>query len=167
MRPPTPIPQNRITELNEFRKKKWPGFEFLRFLCVWLRVEKGMTTAEIAQLLGWNVNTVRVTQKDFIDRGTVALVETQKGGRRRQLMTYEEEADFLSAFTEAAQRGAILVVNEIKAALEKKIGRQVHKTTVYRILHRHNWRKICPRPSHPKRNKEAVEAFKKRASLNG
>ena len=82
-------------------------------------------------------------------------------------MTYEEEAEFLSAFAEGAQSGSILVVNEIKAALEKRLGRQVHKTTAYRILHRHNWRKVVPRPSHPKRSKEAVEAFKKGASPTG
>ncbi|MDR1776612.1 MAG: hypothetical protein LBR31_02120 [Desulfovibrio sp.] len=61
----------------------------------WLRVEKGMSTAEIAKILGWNVNTVRVTQKDFIDRGTPALIEVKRGGRRRQLMTLEEEKAFL------------------------------------------------------------------------
>jgi transposase len=167
MRPPTPIPENRILELNQFRKKKWSGHEFSRFLCVWLRVEKNMTTAEISRLLGWHVNTVRVTQKDFIDRGIPALEEIKKGGRQHQLMTLEEETAFLSSFADDAQHGCILVANEIKEALEKKIGRVIHKTTVYRILHRHSWRKIVPRPSHPKRSKEAADAFKKRASPKG
>jgi transposase len=166
MRPPTPIPENRILELKAFRKKKWPGFEFFRFLCVWLRVEQALFTAEIAKILGWNVNTVRVTQKDFIDRGAMALIEAKKGGRRRQLMTFEEEKAFLSKFMNDAQKGLVLVANEIKETLEKKLGRLVHKTTVYRMLHRHGWRKIVPRPGHPKRDKAAGDAFKKRASPN-
>ena len=58
----------------------------------------------------------------------------------------------------------MLVANEIKEALEKRLGHKVHKTTVYRMLHRNGWRKLAPRSSHPKRNKEAVEAFKKGAS---
>jgi len=33
MRSPIPIPENRILELMEFGKKKWPGFEFFGF-CV-------------------------------------------------------------------------------------------------------------------------------------
>jgi hypothetical protein len=33
---------------------------------------------------------------------------------------------------------------------------------VYRALHRQGWRKIAPRPKHPKANEEAREAFKKR-----
>ena len=165
MRPSTPIPEHRKEELVDFRKKKWPGFEFSRFLCVWLRVEQGLSTSEIARILGWHVNTVRFTQKDFIERGSQALVEQARGGRRRQNLSLDEERDFLSAFKEVSGKGLILVINEIKEALEKHLGRKVHKTTVYRMLHRHGWRKIAPRPSHPNRDKEAGEAFKKRATL--
>jgi len=164
MRPPIPIPEHRLVELKNFRKNKWPGFEFQRFLCVWLRVEQGLSTKEIARVLGWNVNTIRITQRDFIARGPEAFVEEKRGGRRRQLMTIEEEKHFLAAFKERADSAAMLVVNEIKLALEKRLGRVVHKTTVYRMLRRHEWRKVVPRPKHPKQNKEAVDAFKKRAS---
>jgi len=167
MRPPIPIPEHRLAELRDFRKSKWPGFEFQRFLCVWLRVEQGLSTKEIARVLGWNVNTIRITQRDFIARGSKAFVEEKRGGRRRQLMTIEEEKRFLAAFEDLASSAAMLVVNEIKAALEKRLGHAVHKTTVYRLLRRHEWRKVMPRPKHPKQNTEAVDAFKKKASPTG
>lgn len=163
MRPPTPIPDNRLSELLEFRKKKWPGFVFQRFLCVWLRAEQGLSTAEIAKALGWHANTVRFTQKNFIEHGTRALDELKRGGRRRQLMSLEDEVEFLKIFESKAQDGALLVVNEIKDALEKYLGRSVHKTTVYRMMQRHGWRKVAPRPNHPKRDEKAAEAFKKGA----
>jgi hypothetical protein len=57
--------------------------------------------------------------------------------------------------------GELLVVNEIKAALEKRVGHPVPKTTVYRMLHRHGWRKIHPRRRHPKQVPEVLEDFKK------
>jgi len=164
MRPSTPIPSHRVAELEEFRKKKWPGQEFQRFLCVWLRVENKLSTAEIARTLDISVNTVRYTQKDFIDNGVSALTELKRGGRKRYLMTLEEESSFLKRFEEKAGQGALLVIHEIKAALEKHLGRSLHKTTVYRILYRHGWRKLAPRPSHPKRNQQEAEAFKKGAS---
>jgi len=167
MRPSIPIPEHRLVELNDFRKSKWPGFEFQRFLCVWLRIEQGLSTKEIARVLNWSVNTIRITQRDFIARGTKALVDERRGGRRRQLMSVEDEKAFLAAFLDAAGSGSMLVVNEIKAALEKQLGRAVHKTTVYRLLQRHGWRKVAPRPKHPKQNEEAVEAFKKGASPTG
>ena len=164
MRPSTPIPPHRLIELKEFRKKKWPGNEFQRFLCIWLRVEHNFSTAEIARTLGLSVNTVRFTQKDFIDNGVSALTEMKRGGRIRCLMPLEEEAAILKQFEEKAGQGELLVINEIQAALEKHLGRSIHKTTVYRILYRHGWRKLAPRPSHPKRNQQEVEAFKKGAS---
>jgi len=167
MRLPTPIPEGRIKELGEFRKGKWLGFEFQRFLCVWLRVEKNMPTDEIAKTLGWHVNTVRFTQKDFIGRGVPALTESPKGGRYHALMTEQEENDFLSRFEDTGCKGLILTAGMFKDALEEHLGRKVHTATAYRILHRHGWRKVAPRPSHPKRDKEAGEAFKKGAFQKG
>ncbi len=167
MRPPKPIPEYRLVELKNFRKNKWPGFEFQRFLCVWLRVEQCLSTQEIARVLGWNVNTVRITQRDFIARGSKAFIEEKRGGRHRQLMTVEEEKQFLETFKAAAEDASMLVINEVKAALEKQLGQTVHKTTVYRLLQRHGWRKLVPRPKHPKQDKEAADAFKKGASPTG
>jgi len=126
-----------------------------------------MSTSDIAIAVGWNVNTVRVTQKDFIDRGTEALMESRRGGRYHAHMTAEEEKEFLARFEEQAAKGHVLVAGGIKEALEERLGRQVNKTTVYRMLYRNGWRKIMPRQSHPKRDKKAGEAFKKGASQKG
>jgi transposase len=167
MRPPEPISPERLKELEEFRKPKWPGFEFQRFLCVWLRSSCGFATDAIAQTIGWHVNTVRRIQKDFIRRGVAALLEPSKGGRYHALMTKEEEIDFLTQFEEAGSKGTILTVQDIKNKLEERLGKAVHISTVYRILERNDWRKIVPRPYHPKRNAEAAEAFKKGALANG
>jgi transposase len=164
MRPPTLIPESRVLELEGFRKQKWSGFEHQRFLCVWLRLFNNLSTSKIAKIVGWNVNTVRLTQKGFIDRGVVALTEGKKGGRYNALMTPEEEKLFMSSFVEQANNGALVTANEIKRAMEKQLGQSVHKTTVYRMLKRNGWRKIMPRPSHPKKDKNAGLAFKKRAS---
>ena len=52
MRKPIPIPESRIPELENFRKKRWPGLEFQRFLCVWLRVKEALSTLDIAKVIG-------------------------------------------------------------------------------------------------------------------
>jgi hypothetical protein len=36
---------------------------------------------------------------------------------------------------------------------------------IYNLLHRHRWRKLMPRPFHPKRDVAAQNAFKKAAFL--
>ena len=83
------------------------------------------------------------------------------GGRRRQNMNPEQERSFLEPFLSTAERGGILVVAPIKAAYEKAVGRGVPDSTVYRLLARHGWRKLAPRPRHPKGEPEKREAWKK------
>ena len=57
--------------------------------------------------------------------------------------------------------GSVLVVTEIKKAYESIVGRMVSESTIYRMLSRHGWRKIMPRPVHPKNDPDAVNEFKK------
>jgi len=40
-----------------------------------------------------------------------------------------------------------------------------YKTTIYRLLERHEWHKIVPRPKHPKEDSQAQEEFKNFALL--
>jgi transposase len=55
----------------------------------------------------------------------------------------------------------MLIVSSVKAAYEKELGRKVPASSVYRWLERHGWRKIVPRPSHPKADPQAQDSFKK------
>ena len=87
--------------------------------------------------------------------------ERNWGGRRYGYMTFEQERQFLSQFLDQASDGGVLVVSEIKRAFEALVGRKIAKTTIYRMLDRHDWRTIIPRPRHPKSNTEAQEGFKK------
>jgi hypothetical protein len=44
-------------------------------------------------------------------------------------------------------------------------GQAPSDSTVYNLLHRHGWRKLMPRPFHPKRDLAAQNAFKKTVFL--
>jgi transposase len=156
-----PIPENRLAELEKYRGPKIPDSELRRFLCVWLRAERGMPAAGIAAAVGFHEVTVRAVQRDFIARGAAAFETAKRGGRRNQRMAPEEEAEFLGGFLGAAADASVLVAGEIKAALEGRLGREVHETTVYRMLKRHGWRKAAPRPRRPRQDPKAAGAFKK------
>jgi transposase len=67
----------------------------------------------------------------------------------------------LQARQEAAGRGQILTAPQLRAGLEKLTGRQVSLAYVYRLLHRHGWRKLGPRPRHPQAQPTVQEEFKK------
>lgn len=64
-------------------------------------------------------------------------------------MSLEEEREFLAPFLEQAATGGVLVVGQIKAALDKRMGREVALASAYNLLHRHNWRKLAPDKRHP------------------
>jgi transposase len=60
-----------------------------------------------------------------------------------------------------AERGELATAGEIKRAFEARVGQEVAESTIYRLLDRHGWRKLMPRPKHPKASSEAQEQFKK------
>lgn len=117
--------------------------------------------SEIAQHTGVSLGTVHRVISKYNLKGTIALETPGKGGRRNCYLTFEEEKEFLATFFQKAAKGKIPTVKEIKLAFEKRIGQSVNKTTIYRLLDRHQWRKIVPRPCHPKGYPSEREAFKK------
>jgi hypothetical protein len=79
-------------------------------------------------------------------------------------MTLAEEKALLNHFAKAAGAGEMLNIHDLKAAYEKAIGHETSNSTIYNLLARHSWRKLMPRPFHPKRNIAAQNSFKKRLS---
>jgi transposase len=73
----------------------------------------------------------------------------------------EEEQHFLAPVFARAQTGEIAPAAQIQRAFEVQVGHEVDDSTIYRLLARHGWRKLMPRPTHPKASKEAQEQFKK------
>ena len=90
-----------------------------------------------------------------------ALLPKERIGMHRNL-SFEEEKEFLSAYTKQAEAGQIVDLNEMKAAYIEKVGHSIGGSQIYRMLERHGWRKVMPRSKHPqKASDEAIEASKK------
>ena len=84
-----------------------------------------------------------------------------RGGRHHQHLDVEQEEQVLSPFLAQATAGGMLKVTEIQRAYEERVGKSVAPSTIYRMLERHGWRKVVPRPRHPKANRAGQAAFKK------
>jgi transposase len=122
----------------------------------------GVTNQRAADVLDIGVATVVRMQNEVRDQvGGKKVTKGSWGGRRRETLSQEEETEFLASWVEKAAAGGVLVVPPIHAALEDRLGHPVARSTVYRILARHGWRKIEPDTGHPKRDEQAQEAFKK------
>jgi len=77
-------------------------------------------------------------------------------------MSVEEEAAILAPFKERAEKGEMVEISEIEKAYQSVVGHSVGNAQIYRVLHRHGWRKVMPRSRHPKRaSEEVIEASKK------
>lgn len=134
---------------------------YKRILCVYLRVSCKLKAKEISKVIGRSLGGIWNLQGDYKKRGELAFDVNGKGGRQRENITLSEEREVLSSVESTAISGGILEIGKVKAAYEKKLGRKAHKSAVYRMLHRHNWRKLAPRKRHPKNDKRAMETFKK------
>jgi transposase len=121
-----------------------------------------VSNADTAQVLGVGLATVVRMQRKIRDQVTGKQTPRGSwGGRRRQHLAIQEEAEFLKPWIEKAEIGGVLVVPPIQAALEEQLGRSIAASTVYRMLARHGWRKVAPDTCHPKKDAEAQEEFKK------
>lgn len=116
---------------------------------------------EIALHTGTSATTVHRVISLYNRLGPTALETPGKGGRRHQYLSLAEEQAFLSPFFAQAERGEIATVTQIQHAYEAKVGHKVDESTIYRLLNRHGWRKVMPRPRHPQADPPAQEQFKK------
>jgi transposase len=161
MRKPTPIALEAQQSLVELLRKARTKEEFQRIQCIWLRASLNLNSHQVAVAIAWHPNSVKKLQAQYLRQGEAVLRPSKSGGRYRQNMTLEEEGIFLAPFLEKAQTGGVIVATEIKVAYEIKAGRKVPKSTIYRMLARHGWRKISPRSRHPKKNVSLEDEFKK------
>ena len=143
------------------RWKKVPEKQRERMKMVLLR-ESGLTQPEIAAAMGSSLSTVNRAHMAYDEGGIKALKPKPNPARKHENMTLAEETIFLDRFAKDAGAGQMLNIHEIKAAYEKAIGHETSNSTIYALLDRHGWRKLMPRPFHPKRNIAAQKAFKKK-----
>jgi transposase len=119
-----------------------------------LPLEFGLTLPQTAQAIGVSVGWAKLAKGELTPK-------QRRGGRRRENLTRQQEAQFLAPFFEQASAGGVLIVSSIKQALEGRLGRGVALSSVYNLLHRHGWRKLAPDTRHPQADFAAQEQWKK------
>jgi len=122
----------------------------------------GFSLEQVAAIIGKSYATTERLRKEFpVAINNKKTSRKDWGGRRRQNMTFDEEQNLLAPFFDKAKEGGILIVTPIKIAYEEKTGKNVAESTIYRMLARHNWRKLAPDRRHPKSNPALQEEYKK------
>ena len=155
--------KRQIRELKTALRWKIAAAQRQRIQMVLLR-ESDMTQLAIAAAMGVSLSTVNRAHMAYDRDGIKALKPKPIGGRQRENMTLSEEEALLARFGRAAGAGEMLNIHDLKVAYEQAIGHPTSTSTVYNLLARHGWRKLMPRPFHPRRDLAAQDDFKKAAS---
>ena len=121
-----------------------------------------MSLEQTAQITGLSVSWVSKQRNRFIQGKPVGDASVPaRGGRHRENFTLQEEAALLEPFLQQAREGGVLVVGQIKPLIEAALARSVSLSSVYALLHRHNWRKLAPDKRYPQSDPLAQEEWKK------
>ena len=76
-------------------------------------------------------------------------------------MSFQEEA-LLEPFMAQAEKGQMLDTAELEKRYEEAVGHRIGSGQIYRVLKRHDWRKVMPRSKHPRKaSEEVIETSKK------
>ena len=122
---------------------------------------EGRKVKEIAEITGMQIGSISQLCRRYKEQGLEEFMRN-KYTSHRQALTVEEERAILSKYEEAAEAGQEVTAQQIKAAFDEARGKDTGRGYIYMLLKRHGWRKVMPRPRHPKAaDEEACEASKK------
>lgn len=155
-----PFPEGTVERMDELLADKGlSARERARVMCVRL-LALGWEAQDVAEAVGLSRSSVYRRKAEYLSEGKRTLSTDGWGGRRRGVLSSEEEAQFVAHFEGAAREGQLVTAVEMLGELERRCGESPNPSTLYRILARHGWRKVTPRPRHPQADPERQEAFK-------
>ncbi|TLD42975.1 MAG: Degenerate transposase [Candidatus Jettenia ecosi] len=126
--------------------------QFQRWQVIYSAATQHLKAEEVNALVGVSAGTVHQWIHRYNHKGPDILILQGRGGRRRELLSWDEEKELLQEVQAKAEQGIIVIAKSIREHATKKVGTEVSKDYAYDLLHRHGWRKIKPRPCHPHTN---------------
>lgn len=122
---------------------------------------KGLTAESISIITGLTPNYIRQIWMKCRKEGVESLMGEKRGQNRGKAhLSLDEERDFLKSFEYKAEKGQLVTTKQIHKAHGELLQKELNPTLTHRLLHRHGWRKIAPRPEHPKHDTEKMKRFR-------
>ncbi len=155
----------KMTE-EEYKKavaqeKKIKDKNVSRRLKVLIMRYEGFKAKEIAEHLDLHRASVSAMCMRYMHEGLEEYARNKYTSHKR-LLSVEQETAILKGFCKEAEAGHELTVKEIRAEFDKACGKDTGNAYIYKLLKRHQWRKVMPRLKHPKSaDEEVCDASKK------
>ena len=164
MRKPYRITEENKLEAYKILKEQKNAIDtkaYRRVQAIALKGE-GKSNAEISKTTGIAYTHVSRILGLFVREGFEALLVDNRKGGNNQKVTFAQELFFLESYREAAESGRIITVKDLWLDFQEEFNVSMARSSFYQLLQRHDWRKIIPRKSHPKKADDAtIEASKK------
>ena len=80
---------------------------------------------EVSELVGVCTGTVHQWVHQYNHKGPDVFILQGRGGRRRELLSWNEEEELLEELRERGERGAIVIAKTIREYAAKKLGTEV------------------------------------------
>ena len=136
--------------------------EFSRWQILYMVQVGHMHSAEIiSPLVNLSKPSIYKIVQQYNKLGVKGIEYTSRGGRRKALLSVEDEIELLRSIEDRASKGLIKTANDIRVIVESKAGKPVSDDYLWDLLNRNKWKKKMPRPHHPKRNISEQKKFKK------
>ncbi len=136
--------------------------DFERWQMLYLIQVGGLNNAEqIGTAVGVSKHTVYQLVRAYNKRGIEGVAKKAKGGRRRSLLSLQDEVTMMKELEQKARQGQIYSAQTVRRYVEAKTACRVSDDYLWDLFKRHGWKKKKPRPQHPKADKTIQNRFKK------
>lgn len=152
-------------EIRQRMQEADDSYQFKRWQTIYF-VTKGFKSSDIADMVGIGRDTVKQFVFKYNHNGVEGFEIQPRGGRKRSHLSLEKEREILASYTHQSSEGHIITASLLQKPFEKIIGKKVHRSYMYDLMHRHGWRKVSPRPRHPSTDTGKQEEFKKKSAGN-
>ena len=145
------------TWVREARNKE----TYQKRLAIWLTHLGGFSALQIAEMIQVSKQAVWLWVGQYKRGGQDQLERKGRGGRRWFYLSWAEEETFLRSLETQGLGGEFITARQIRDQLQKAVGKEITLAYVYKLLHRHGWRKIGPQTQQGKANRKARKEIKK------
>jgi transposase len=130
---------------------------------VLLPLDLGLSLEQTAQAIGRSSGATCTMRTRFgkVAAGQVTAPRSKRQLRNRAHADLDRERQILDEVLADAANGGVVVIPQVKPAIEAKLGKTLALSSVYRMLARQGWRKLAPDTRHPKGDPQAREDWKK------
>ena len=132
---------------------------------VLLPLELGLSLTQTAKAIGRSVGATCRMRTGYcaVAAGKRQATQPKTALRNRAKATLVQEAAALDKVLVDAHLGGVVIIPRLKPLIEQELGKTMAMALsgIYRMLHRHGWRKLAPDTEHPKGDPEARQIWKK------